>query len=410
MLDPQILSYSPYSLTQGQKQAIDDIRQDLRSGHTMNRLLQADVGAGKSAVIFYVAMACAQQGHRSLIIVPTSILSQQHANTLKSFGWSDYQLLQAGEKNNGAAITISTHAALNDDDLLRSVSFVAIDEFVKFGVEQRAQATKYNPHLLLISATPIPRTLASTVFGDLDVSTIRELPIKRGQVITRWVLPDRREGMYEIIEQELGAGHQVYVVYPRIGDEEQEQSAVKGYGEICQRFGDQNVLLLTGRLNNETKSEALKRFKSGEVNILVSTIIAEVGLDNSNATVMVIEGADRFGLSPLHQLRGRVCRSTDTAFCFLVAETANQTSIDRLEVIERCQDGFDLAEHDLRLRGPGEIFSTKQHGLPDLKHASLVTDYDLILKAKEIVETGEISEGVKQMTQMRYDIKLGSTA
>ena len=216
---------------------------------------------------------------------------------------------------------------------------------------------------------------------------------------------NKYNGMCQIIERELQLGHQVYWIYPRIGSEETEDSAVQGVEKVKQRFLNYTVELITGR--SKDKNEILQRFRKGKIDILVGTIIAEVGLDCSNATVMVIEGADRFGLSQLHQLRGRVCRSTDTAYCFLVAETANQTSIDRLEVIERCQDGFEIAEHDLRLRGPGEIFSTKQHGLPDLKHASLVDDFDLILKAKEVVETGEMSEGVKQMARMRYDIKLG---
>jgi ATP-dependent DNA helicase RecG len=305
-------------------------------------------------------------------------------------------------------IIIGTHAILNNESLLKSASLVIIDEFQKFGVEQRAKIQKHNPHLLLMSATPIPRTMAMTVFGDLDVSTIRELPIKRGTVVTRWVLPDKREAMYEIIEGELMAGHQVYVVYPRIDGGEDVASAIKGHDCLRDKYGEDSVCLLTGKNSNEAKTWAMQNFRGGTIKILVSTIIAEVGLDCPNATVMVIEGADRFGLSQLHQLRGRVCRSTDTAFCFLVAETANQTSIDRLNVIEKCNDGFEIAEHDLRLRGPGEMFSTRQHGLPDLKFASLVDDYDLLIKtrdmAAELVDKLDEPEnaGLKEILRIKY--------
>ncbi|KKM02615.1 hypothetical protein LCGC14_1782660 [marine sediment metagenome] len=208
--------------------------------------------------------------------------------------------------------------------------------------------------------------------------------------------------MYEIIEKELVKGHQAYFVYPRISRNEDVVSAERGFREISYWFDMYRVKLLTGQASAEDKAGVLQEFYEGDTQILVSTIIAEVGLDNPNATVMVVEGADRFGLSQLHQLRGRVCRSTDTVFCFLVSETSNPTSIARLEVIEKCNDGFEIAEHDLRLRGAGEVFSTRQTGLPDLKFVSLVDDYDLMIEAKELVQAGSVGLGVREMMVLKY--------
>ena len=405
-IEKKIRSYFPFQFTDGQQQAVEEIRQDLASGRVMSRLLHSDVGSGKTAVMLYACIGCALQGHRSIIFAPTTILSEQHSNTLKNMGWSDAQLLLAGDEDNGALITIGTHTVLNSEELLASAALVCVDEFSKTGVQQRAKINK-SSHLLIVSAVPLPRTLATTVFGDLDVSIIKELPIKRGTVITRQVLPEKREAMYEIIEKELAKGHQAYFVFPRISGGEDVASAERGFEEISERFDEQYsgrmVGLLTGKDSAEMKAKTLREFRSGSTCILVSTIIAEVGLDNPNATVMVIEGADRFGLSQLHQLRGRVCRSTSTAFCFLVSETANPTSIARLEVIEKCNDGFLIAEEDLRLRGCGEVFSTKQTGLPDLKFISLLDDFDLIQEAKELVASGSAGVGPKEMMRIKYD-------
>ena len=413
-LDKRITSYFSYDFTTEQTMSISSILGDMcGSNRPMQRLIHGEVGSGKTAVAFYSAMLAALNGKRTLILCPTTILAQQHYDTLKGMGWDDVGIFTGGgtegRGNPLANIIICTHAMLYNELLIASASLVIIDEFQKFGVEQRTKLQKNNPHLLLLSATPIPRTLAATVFGDLDVSTIKQLPIKRGTVITKWVLPDRREAMYEIIERELAKGHQAYVVYPRISGDEDIPSAAQGFGEMCSRFNGLGhiVDLLTGRETADKKAWSLRDFKEGITQILVSTIIAEVGLDCPNATVMVVEGADRFGLSQLHQLRGRVCRSTDTAFCFLVSETANPTSIARLEAIERTNDGFLIAEEDLRLRGPGETFSTRQSGLPDLKWISLVDDYDLMLEAKELVASGSVGDGVREMMRIRYGDSLG---
>ncbi len=222
----------------------------------------------------------------------------------------------------------------------------------------------------------------------------------------------KREGMYEIIERELFKGKQAYFVYPRINGKEDEVSANRGFIEICDRFNGLGhvVGLLTGQMSQEEKANRLKWFRDGQMQILVSTIIAEVGLDVPNANIMVIEGADRFGLSQLHQLRGRVCRSEDTAYCFLVSDTANEKSIARLDVIEKCNCGFEIAEHDLRLRGAGEVFSTKQTGLPDLKFVSLLDDFDLLQEAKELVASGSVGSGIREMVELKYgeSLELGN--
>ena len=404
-IDRQIKSYLPFTLTNEQQLAVDSIMWDMTvCARPMSRLLHGEVGSGKTAVAFYAAMLTALNHKRALILCPTTILAQQHYDTLRGMGWDDVGLWS--QSSCIQHVVISTHAILNNNAILKSASLVVFDEFHKFGVEQRAQATKFSPHLLLVSATPIPRTLALSVFGDLDVSTIREQPTERGAVVTRWVLPEKREGMYSILEQELAKGHQAYVVFPRIesGDED-VVSAEKGFEQITERFAHLSCLL-TGRASQDDKTKAIQWFREGHVKILVSTVIAEVGLDNPNATVMIVEGADRFGLSQLHQLRGRICRAKDTAFCFLVSDTSNDTSIARLEVIERVNNGFEIAEHDLRLRGPGELFSTRQHGLPDLKFASLIDDYDLILEARKVVHAGQVGGGVMEMMRIKYSENL----
>jgi len=403
-LATRITDHFLYVFTRDQLDAKNDIIADMCCCVPMSRLVMGEVGSGKTAVAFYAAMLVALNSKRTIIMAPTTILAQQHYDTLKGMGWDDVGLLCAGrdELAGFPHIVIGTHTLLNYSPRLKSASLVIIDEFQKFGVEQRAKIQRHHPHLLLLSATPIPRTLAATVFGDLDVSVIRQLPIERGTVVTRWVLPEKREAMYEIIEKELAKGKQVYFVYPRISGDEDVVSAEKGFKEISERFSMYQAKLLTGRASAADKGSVLHEFYGGDTQILISTTITEVGLDNSNATVMCIMGADRFGLSSLHQMRGRICRSISTAFCFLVSETANPTSIARLTVIEKTNDGFEIAEEDLRLRGAGEVFSTRQTGLPDLKWCSLVDDYDLMIEARETVNAGSMGSGVKAMMRLRY--------
>ena len=404
--------YFPFEFTADQRQAIDEVTGDLYSPRAMNRLLQGEVGCGKTAVAAYAAIVMAFNGGQTAILCPTEILARQHYETVKGY------FERAGVKCKlvtGAPMTIiresqvtlpvpqifvGTTALLSERVTFSNLGLVIVDEEHRFGNEQRAALKRHgNPHLLTMSATPIPRSLAMTVFGDWDMSTIRSMPPGRKSVMT-----ERHNNLDEQvrakIRDELSAGHQVYVVCPRIEALDDEMRAVEEVAnEYYMLFRTASIDMLHGQMTPQRKQQVAEWWAKPYCNgkILVSTTVIEVGVDNPNATVMVIEGAERFGLAQLHQLRGRVGRGKDQSYCFLLSDTDSTEARARLRAMEKTNDGFEIAEADLRQRGPGDIFSPRQHGLPDLRIADIVQDFDLLLEARK--EARELMAGDPDLTR-----------
>jgi ATP-dependent DNA helicase RecG len=392
----------PFMLTGDQSAAIRDIIADTQSGQPMNRLLQGDVGSGKTVVAVAAMLHAADHGYQSVFMAPTEILAEQHYRNLISFmdplGLQVRLLVGAQRKtarreilaelaNGQVAVAVGTHALIEDQVQLAKLGLVVVDEQHRFGVMQRAKLLKKGDavHTLLMTATPIPRSLAMTVYGDLDVTVIREKPAGRKPVKTLLRNEKGREAVYEQIRGELAEGRQCYVVYPLVEESEKLdlKDAESGYAQLREIFSDFRVDVVHGRMSGAEKDEIMERFKAKEIDVLVSTTVIEVGVDVANATVMLIEHAERFGLSQLHQLRGRVGRGSDQAFCILMADyKRSHEGQERLEAMVKTEDGFEISEIDLKMRGAGDFFGTRQSGLPDLRIADVTRDQAILTKAR----------------------------
>lgn len=402
----------PFTLTDAQNTALEDIRGDFASGKPMNRLVQGDVGSGKTMVAFLSSLMAIESGVQAALMAPTEILAEQHFKKILPFEESlgiRVELLTSSTpakrrhdvlsrlRDGSVDLLIGTHALLTPDVRFAKLGYVVIDEQHRFGVMQRSQLknkAKFNdgevmPHLLVMTATPIPRTLSMTIYGDLDVSLMRELPKGRQPIQTRVFWESARAKMFESVGKELKKGRQAYFVYPLVEESEKLdlKNATAMFAELKKVFPGEAIGLLHGRMHAEEKEQIMAAFGRGEIKALASTTVIEVGVDVPNATVMVVEHAERFGLSQLHQLRGRVGRGGEKSFCFLMAGYArSEESRFRLKVMEQVLDGFVIAEEDLKLRGPGEFLGTKQAGLPDFRLAQLVRDGHLLVAAKKRAE------------------------
>ena len=396
----------PFQLTGAQKRVIKEIRKDMGSGRQMNRLLQGDVGSGKTLVALMSMLIALDNGYQACMMAPTEILAAQHYETVKQllFGMDvRVELLMGSVKGKKrdeilkglltgeVQILIGTHAVLEDTVNFSSLGMVVIDEQHRFGVAQRAKLWAKNtnpPHVLVMTATPIPRTLAMTLYGDLDVSVIDELPPGRKPIQTIHQFDNRRPSLYAGIRKQIGEGRQIYIVYPLIKESEKMdiKNLEEGYEQVCAEFPECNVCKVHGQMKPAEKDAEMQRFVNGEAQIMVATTVIEVGVNVPNASVMVIENAERFGLSQLHQLRGRVGRGADQSYCILVTsyKLAEETR-KRLEIMVQTCDGFEIAEADLKLRGPGDLEGTQQSGVAfDLKIADIARDGQLLQYVREV--------------------------
>lgn len=395
----------PFTLTNSQRCAIGDCVGDMQKEQPMNRLVQGDVGSGKTAVAAGAAYFVYKNGCQTALMAPTEILAEQHYETLKGFleplgvkvalltgsmTAKQKKSVKDGLENGEYSVAVGTHALVQQTTKFQRLALVITDEQHRFGVEQRAALASKgeNPHKLVMSATPIPRTLALMIYGDLDISVLNELPKGRQPVETYAVTGKLRERAFNYVKKYLDEGRQGYIVCPMIEESDMDLQDVKSYAKKLSQgtFKDYTVGLLHGRMNGAQKEQVMSDFKEHKIDLLVSTTVVEVGVDVPNAAIMVIENADRFGLSQLHQLRGRVGRGKYKSSCILITDNVNEETVKRLKILSKTNDGFKISEEDLKLRGPGDFFGSRQHGLPALKIADMSQDMDILRKAQEAAQ------------------------
>ena len=406
---PAYLAIQPFELTNAQKNVIREIRKDFSSKAQMNRLLQGDVGSGKTVVALLTSLIAIDNNYQVCFMAPTEILAQQHFNSLNDSlrkinvkveiltGSSSkikrkdiFENLQNGNIN----ILVGTHAVLEDNVIFKNLGYVIIDEQHKFGVAQRSKLWKKNntpPHVLVMTATPIPRTLAMSVYGDLDISVIDELPPGRKPVKTVHRTDKNRLDVFKFLKEEISKGRQVYIVYPLIEESKKldYKDLMDGYESISREFPNElyQISILHGRMKPEDKAYEMERFKNGQTQIMVSTTVIEVGVNIPNASVMVIESSEKFGLSQLHQLRGRVGRGSESSFCILMSSfKLSNDAKKRIKTMTSTNDGFKVAEVDMEIRGPGNLLGTQQSGILDFKIANIINDKEILESARKDVK------------------------
>ena len=397
----EFISYLPYDPTNAQKRCINECMEDMKSQRPMNRLLQGDVGSGKTTVAAALIYNAVKNGYQCALMVPTEVLAEQHCKSLSkifagrvnmalltgSVKASQKKLIKSGLADGSIDLVVGTHALISEDVEFKKLGFVITDEQHRFGVRQRTALAKkgLNPHTLVMSATPIPRTLGLIIYGDLDISVIDELPKGRQPIETYSVTSDYHGRLYNFIKKHIDEGRQGYIICPLVEEGETELVPAQEFAERLSKyeFADYSVGLLHGKMKPKEKDAVMRDFADGKIQLLVATVVVEVGIDVPNAAVMLIENAERFGLSQLHQLRGRIGRGQFKSTCVLVSDAQNEEAVTRLGVMCKTNDGFKIAEEDLKQRGPGDFLGSRQHGLPELKLANIVSDTKILYAAQK---------------------------
>ena len=426
-LSEKLISFIPYKLTKAQLKVISEIKEDLKSKKTMNRLIQGDVGSGKTVVAVYSLLMAVGSGYQSSMMAPTEILALQHYETIKEYIETadlnvNIEILTGSTKpkekqeilnklkSGEIDIVVGTHALIEDNVEFKNIGLVVTDEQHRFGVRQRAKLSNKgkNPHILIMTATPIPRTLALMIYGDLDISLIDEMPPGRQKIITSIVTDKEKAKAYDFIKNQVDSGRQAYIVAPLVDESENLDlnSAVEIFKELkSSYFSGYKLGLLHGKMSNSEKEEVINKFYKGRINVLISTTVVEVGVNVPNAVVMLVLNAERFGLAQLHQLRGRVGRGKHQSYCILVNESKTKKSKDRMNILKRTNNGFIIAEEDLKIRGPGDFFGVRQHGLSKFEIQNIVNNVETVQQV-QLLSKKIISENPHLNGDDYYNLKL----